>query len=86
MTQTPLLHSRSWQTRRSTSSVSSRCQSREQYPAFRDHQKFLHVKDAYLKSKRIQTLTFLAAGEALANWVLHYQSKPVMLSGYLIKT
>lgn len=51
----------------------------------RDRQKFLHVKDIDLKSKRTRALAFPAVDEALANWVLQCQAKRVMLSGDLIK-
>lgn len=51
----------------------------------RDRQKFLHVKDVDLKSKRTRALAFPAVDEALANWVLQCQAKRVMLSGDLIK-
>ena len=51
----------------------------------RDRQKFLHVKDVGLKSKRTRALAFPIVDEALANWVLQCQAKRVMVSGDIIK-
>nr|CCA17746.1 AlNc14C39G3395 [Albugo laibachii Nc14] len=51
----------------------------------RDRKTYLLVKEADLKCKRTRSLVFPAVDEELAKWVLHCQSKHVMLSGDLIK-